>query len=194
MNNNSTSNISSISLNSNTNALLWGDGTTDSTVYISEIDALSKTSANTIYLNKNDALTLYATLTSLSNYLTTSDANTIYSNKTDASTLYATLTSLSNYLTTSDANTIYLSKNDASTLYAPIGSASDSTKTQNITATTCDTTINKSLKVVLSNAETFRVTNSSNFSRFEVDLNKITTNVPMFLNNQSFTDGANKWV
>ena len=60
----------------------------------------------THWVNYSVSLT-YATIASLSNYLTTANADTTYLKITDAAGTYATITSLSNYLTTAAAAGTY---------------------------------------------------------------------------------------
>lgn len=73
------------------------------------------------------ALDSYATKTDLNNYVTTANANTTYVTKTTADSIYAkktdlnsyaTTANLNSYVTTSTASSTYLSKTDAATTYA----------------------------------------------------------------------------
>ena len=92
------------------------------------------TSISSKYLTIANASSTYATITSLSNYLTTSSASSTYLSIANASSTYATITSLSNYLTTSSASSTYatitslsnyLTTSTASSTYATITSLSN---------------------------------------------------------------------
>ena len=92
------------------------------------------TSISSKYLTIANASSTYATITSLSNYLTTSSASSTYLSIANASSTYATITSLSNYLTTSSASSTYatitslsnyLTTSSASSTYATITSLSN---------------------------------------------------------------------
>ena len=83
---------------------------------------LTIASASATYLTQISASTTYATIASLSSYLTIATASATYLTLISASTTYATIASLSAYLTTATASTTYLTISTASTTYATIAS------------------------------------------------------------------------
>jgi hypothetical protein len=85
---------------------------------------LTIASASATYLTQISASTTYATIASLSSYLTTATAAATYLTLISASSTYATIASLSSYLTTATASTTYLSITNASSTYATIASLS----------------------------------------------------------------------
>ena len=76
------------------------------------------------YLTSALAATTYATIASLSSYLTIASASATYLTQITASTTYATIASLSSYLTTATAAATYLTLISASSTYATIASLS----------------------------------------------------------------------
>ena len=76
------------------------------------------------YLTSAIASATYATIASLSSYLTISSASATYLTQISASTTYATIASLSSYLTIATASATYLTLISASTTYATIASLS----------------------------------------------------------------------
>jgi hypothetical protein len=76
------------------------------------------------YLTSALAASTYATIASLSSYLTIATAAATYLTQVSASTTYATIASLSSYLTTATAAATYLSQVSASTTYLTISNAS----------------------------------------------------------------------
>jgi hypothetical protein len=76
------------------------------------------------YLTSALAATTYATIASLSSYLTIASASATYLTQISASTTYATIASLSSYLTTATAAATYLTLISASSTYATIASLS----------------------------------------------------------------------
>jgi hypothetical protein len=76
------------------------------------------------YLTSALAATTYATIASLSSYLTIASASATYLTQISASTTYATIASLSSYLTTATAAATYLTLISASATYATISSLS----------------------------------------------------------------------
>lgn len=78
------------------------------TLYAPIGDYALRTALNS-YATKTD-LNSYATTASLNNYLTTAAANSTYLSKTDANTIYAKKTDVGNGLTLAQANDAYVSK------------------------------------------------------------------------------------
>jgi len=76
------------------------------------------------YLTSALAATTYATIASLSSYLTIASASATYLTLISASSTYATIASLSAYLTTATASATYLTLISASSTYATIASLS----------------------------------------------------------------------
>jgi len=77
------------------------------------------------YLTSALAAATYATIASLSSYLTIASASATYLTQISASTTYATIASLSSYLTTATAAATYLTLISASATYATIASLSN---------------------------------------------------------------------
>ena len=94
-----------------------------------ELDYLKQVDADTWYLKIADASETYATISSLSGYLTTSAASATYATISSlsgylttaaASATYATISSLSSYLTTTAAASTYLTQTAALNTYLRI--------------------------------------------------------------------------
>ena len=115
------------------------------------------TNAISAKLDRTTADGLYAPLTG-ANYLTTGEASSTYLAKEDA-TLYATTSSLSNYLTSASADSKYLTKTISDGLYSTIADlattngnvATLTTKTQNLSGTFSYSQFSKPLDMMTNN-------------------------------------------
>jgi hypothetical protein len=119
-----TSGQASLGSNSNTQTNIYGGA-----IYLANPTSINgdltmSTGVIIGYLTSAIASATYATIASLSNYLTIASASATYLTLITASTTYATIASLSNYLTTASASATYLTLISASTTYATIASLS----------------------------------------------------------------------
>jgi len=119
-----TSGQASLGSNSNTQTNIYGGA-----IYLANPTSINgdlTMSAGVIigYLTSALAASTYATIASLSSYLTIASASATYLTLISASTTYATIASLSNYLTIASASATYLTLISASTTYATIASLS----------------------------------------------------------------------
>ena len=119
-----TSGQASLGSNSNTQTNIYGGA-----IYLANPTSINgdltmSTGVIIGYLTSAIASATYATIASLSNYLTIASASATYLTLITASTTYATIASLSNYLTIASASATYLTLISASTTYATIASLS----------------------------------------------------------------------
>ena len=116
------------------------------------------------YLTTANAVSTYATITSLANYLTTLSASNTYSSKTNATSTYATIAALANYMTTAVS---------ATKTYVDSSVGTVSIQVQNLSDTLTSNTILHNITNTLEFGESFKIQDNGSFTIAQINNTEI---------------------